>query len=181
MALDKYGRIQRHRLTQWGSDGYGHELIAYGNTSGKYMKWDAAANTFKVNGANVKGFMPVVVPLGKVVATANFCVFIAPAAGYLNQCKIVNKNAIAKNDTNYWTVALVDKGAAGAGTDKIAEKTTKATGGTAFAAYTAWDIGALSSTHKVLAAGDVVCLTLTKSNSAGDLEETACMLEFVYT
>jgi len=122
----------------------------------------------------------VVVPLGAVSSTTTFCVFVAPAAGYLNSCKLVTKNVIAANDTNYWTIALTDKGAAGAGTDTIASKTTKAEGGAAFASYTAWDIGTLSSTHKVLAAGDVVTLTLTKTESAVALAEAAVMLEFVY-
>jgi hypothetical protein len=122
----------------------------------------------------------VVVPLGAVSNTTTFSVFIAPAAGSLNACKLVTKNAIAANDTNYWTITLTDKGAAGTGTDKIAEATTKATGGKAFAAYTAWDIGTLSATHKVLAAGDVVTLTLTKTESAVAFAEAAVMLEFIY-
>ena len=121
----------------------------------------------------------VVVPLGAVSTTTNFCVFIAPVAGSLNQCLLVTKDAITASDSNYWTITLTNKGAAGTGTDKIAEKTTKATGGTAFAAYDAWNIGTLSSTYKVLAAGDVVTLTLTITGTATAFAEAAVMLEFL--
>ncbi len=121
----------------------------------------------------------VSVPLGAVAATTSFIAFVAPVAGSLNKCYLVTKDAIAANDTDYWTVSLVDKGAAGAGIDAIATKDTKATGGTAFAAYTAWDIGTLSATHKVLAAGDVVLLTLTKAGAATAFAEAVCVLEFL--
>ncbi len=121
----------------------------------------------------------VVVPLGAVSATTSFCVFIAPVAGVLNQCKLVTKNAIAANDTNYWTVTLYDKGSDGSASNKIAEKTTKATGGEGFGAYDAWGIGVLNATHKALAAGDVVVLTLTASGSATAFAEAAVMLEFL--
>ena len=125
--------------------------------------------------------LTTVLPLGAVSATASFCVFIAPAAGSLNACQLVTKDAIAANDTDYWTITLTDKGATGVGTDTIATKHTQATGGLGFAAYDAWDIGALSATHKVLAAGDVVVLTLTKAASATAFAEAAVMLEFIYS
>jgi predicted RecA/RadA family phage recombinase len=121
----------------------------------------------------------VVIPLGAVSATASFVVFVAPVAGSLSQCLLVTKDAIVANDTNYWTVALVDKGADGSESNTIATKHTKATGGTGFGAYDAWDIGTLDPTHKVLAAGDAVVLTLTKSASATAFAEAAVMLEFL--
>lgn len=130
---------------------------------------------------NKAAYATTMLPLGAIAATANFCVFIAPAAGSLNACSIVTKDAIAAHDTNFWTIALTDKGAAGAGTDVIASKTTKVTGGTAFAAYTAWSIGTLSATHKALAGGDVVTLTFTKDASATAFAEAAVMLEFIYS
>ena len=119
------------------------------------------------------------IPLGAVAATTSFCVFIAPCAGAISKCQLVTKDAIAANDTNYWTVTLYDKGSDGSASNKIAEKTTKVTGGTGFAAYDAWDIGTLDTTHRVLAAGDVVLLTLTKTLTATAFAEAMCMLEFL--
>ena len=166
-------------VTGLGVGAKGSEVVVASSTGRLYQQGTAVTAT----GAqlNKASYITPMLTLGAIAATTNFCAFIAPAAGSLNSCKIVTKDAITANDTNYWTIALVDKGAAGAGTDKIAEKTTKVTGGTAFAAYTAWDIGTLSATHKVLAAGDVVCLTFTKDASATAFAEAAVMLEFVYT
>jgi len=121
----------------------------------------------------------IIVPLGAVTATTSQVVFVAPTAGTLNAAKIVTKDAVAANDTNYWTFTLTDKGATGAGTDKIVEKTTKETGGAALVAYKALDLGTLDATHKVLAAGDVVLFTATKSEEATALAEAALMLEFL--
>ena len=121
----------------------------------------------------------IIVPLGAVAATTSQVAFVAPTAGSLNAAKIVTKNAVVANDTNYWTFVLTDKGAAGTGTDKIVEKTTKAAGGSALVAYKALDLGTLDATHKVLAAGDVVLFTATKSGDATALAEAALMLEFL--
>lgn len=121
----------------------------------------------------------ITVPLGAVNATTSFIAFIAPTAGSLNKCMLATKDAIAADDTNYWTIALTDKGADGSASNAIASKTTKVTGGTAFVAYDMWDIGALSATHKVLAAGDVVLLTLTKAASATALAEALAVLEWL--
>jgi predicted RecA/RadA family phage recombinase len=119
---------------------------------------------------------PVIVPLGTVSVTTSQVAFVAPTAGSLNAAKIVTKDAVAANDTKYWTFTLTNKGAAGAGTDKIVEMTTEATG---LAAYTALSLGTLSTTHKVLAAGDVVLFTATATGSATNLTEAALMLEFL--
>ena len=121
----------------------------------------------------------IIVPLGAVTATTSQVAFVAPTAGTLNAAKIVTKDAVAANDTNYWTFTLTDKGANGTGTDKIVEKSTKVTGGSALVAYKALDLGALNATHKVLAAGDVVLFTATKTGSATALAEAALMLEFL--
>ena len=118
----------------------------------------------------------IIVPLGTVSETTSQVAFVAPTAGSLNAAKIVTKDAVAANDTNYWTFTLTNKGAAGAGTGKIVEMTTEATG---LAAYTALSLGTLSTTHKVLAVGDVVLFTATKSADATALDEAALMLEFL--
>jgi predicted RecA/RadA family phage recombinase len=122
---------------------------------------------------------PIIVPLGTVSVTTSQVAFVAPTAGSLNAAKIVTKDAVDANDTKYWTFALTNKGAAGAGDDKIVEMTTKATGGTGLAAYTALSLGTLDGAHKVLAAGDVVLFTATKSGDATALDEAALMLEFL--
>lgn len=146
-----------------------------------------AVTTDKILNANVTvpklsataNSRPIIVPLGAVSATTSQVAFVAPTAGSLNTAKIVTKDAVVANDTDYWTFVLTDKGAAGAGTDKIVEKTTKATGGSALAAYTPLSLGTLDETHKVLAAGDVVLFTATRSGSATALAEAALMLEFL--
>jgi predicted RecA/RadA family phage recombinase len=122
---------------------------------------------------------PVIVPLGAVSATTSQVAFVAPTAGSLNAAKIVTKDAVDASDTKYWTFALTNKGAAGADTDKIVEKTTKATGGSGLAAYTPLDLGTLDEDHKVLAAGDVVLFTATATESPTPLTEAALMLEFL--
>ena len=119
---------------------------------------------------------PIIVPLGTVAATTSQVAFVAPTAGSLNAAKIVTKNAVAADDTDYWTFALTNKGAAGAGADKIVEMTTGATG---LAAYTPLSLGTLDGAHKDLAAGDVVLFTATKAADAADLAEAALMLEFL--
>lgn len=121
----------------------------------------------------------IIVPLGAVSATTSQVAFVAPTAGSLNAAKIVTKDAVVANDTDYWTFTLTDLGAAGAGTDKIVEMTTEATGGTGLEAYIALSLGTLSETHKVLAAGDVVLFTATKAASATALANAALMLEFL--
>jgi hypothetical protein len=117
--------------------------------------------------------------LGAISSTTSFVAFVAPCACVLNKCSIVTKDAISANDTDYWTIALTDKGSAGSDSNSIASKTTKVTGGTAFAAYDAWDIGTLDPTHRVLASGDVVLLTFTKSASATAFAEAMASIEYM--
>ena len=146
-----------------------------------------AVTTAKILNANVTAAKltaaansrAIIVPLGAVSATTSQVAFVAPTAGSLNAAKIVTKVAVVANDTDYWTFTLTNLGAAGAGTDKIVEMTTEATGGTGLAAYTPLSLGTLDETHKVLAAGDVVLFTATKSADATALAEAALMLEFL--
>lgn len=146
-----------------------------------------AVTTAKILNANVTAAKlsaaansrAIIVPLGAVSATTSQVAFVAPTAGSLNAAKIVTKDAVVANDTNYWTFALTNKGAAGADTDKIVEKTTKIDGGSALEAYTPLSLGTLNEAHKVLAAGDVVLFTATATGSATNLTEAALMLEFL--
>lgn len=119
--------------------------------------------------------------LGAVSATLSQAIFIAPIDCRLTDCKIVNKNAIGTSDTNYWTIALVDKGADGSASNTIVSKTTKVTGGTAVVAYDAYDLGVLDSTHRELLAGDVVVITFTKTSSPTDFAEALALLSYIPT
>lgn len=191
-----YNRHFGYKFSHFGEDTKGHDLKAFGDTTGKYFIWDASANKFIIAGTldlngtsitstgaqlNKAANCVVIVPLGTVNATTTFTVFVAPAAGTLNACKLVSTAACAASDTDYWTATLYDRGATGAGTDKIAEKTTKTTGGAAVVAKVPWDLGTMSATHKVMAGGEAVQLTLTKSSSATNLTEAAVYLEYTYT
>ena len=121
----------------------------------------------------------IIVPLGTVSVTTSQVAFVAPTAGSLNAAKIVTKEAVAADDSKYWTFTLTNLGAAGAGNGKIVEMTTKATDGTGLEAYTPLSLGTLDETDKVLAAGDVVLFTATVTGSATNLAEAALMLEFL--
>ena len=123
----------------------------------------------------------IIVPLGAVSSTTSFSAYIAPQAGVVTKAKIVTKDAITVSDTDYWTLTLTNKGAAGSGTDKIAESNTKQTGGTAFGAYTARDVGTIDAAKGALVANGVVQLTLTKSGSATAFAEASLMLEVTYS
>ena len=146
-----------------------------------------AVTTDKILNANVTvpklsataNSRPIIVPLGDVSATTSIVAFVAPTNGALNAAKIVTKDAVAADDAKYWTFTLTDLGGDGTGTDKIVEMTTKATGGTGLAAYTALSLGTLDEAHKVLAAGDVVLFTATATESPTSLTEAALMLEFL--
>jgi hypothetical protein len=118
------------------------------------------------------------ITIGAVSATTSMISFIAPAACELVGFQIATKDAIAANDTDYWTIALTDKGSDGSASNAIASKTTMSTGGTAFAAYDMWDIGALDATHRQLAEGDVVLLTFTKSASATAFAEARSIMKY---
>lgn len=135
---------------------------------------DAGITATKLGG--VANDRPVIIPIGAVSATTTVVAFVAPSAGALKSAKLVNKNAVSVSDTDYWTIELIDKGGAGAGTDSIVAKTTQETGGSALEAYVALDLGTLDATHKVLAAGDVVALVITKSGSAAALAEASLAL-----
>lgn len=189
IALEAVGAGLTATIQVRHSDAPGGAGTIANGTIGATQLADNGVITAKILNANVTApklsavanSRAIIVPLGAVTATTSQVVFVAPTAGTLNAAKIVTKGAVAANDTNYWTFTLTDLGAAGAGTDKIVEKTTKATGGSALAAYTPLSLGTLDATHKVLAAGDVVLFTATNSGSATALAEAALMMEFLPT
>lgn len=139
-----------------------------------------AANVTAPKLSGTANTRPVIIPLGAVSATTSQIAFVAPCAGVINSVKLVTKDAVTADDTNYWTFTLTDKGT-GAGAGKIVEKTTKSTGGSALAAYVALSLGTPDATHKIMAIGDVVLFTATKTASATALAEAALLIEFLPT
>lgn len=139
-----------------------------------------AANVTAPKLSGTANTRPVIIPLGAVSATTSQIAFVAPCAGVINSVKLVTKDAVTADDTNYWTFTLTDKGT-GAGVGKIVEKTTKITGGSALAAYVALSLGTPDATHKIMAIGDVVLFTATKTASATALAEAALLIEFLPT
>lgn len=139
-----------------------------------------AANVTAPKLSGTANTRPVIIPLGAVSATTSQIAFVAPCAGVINSVKLVTKNAVTADDTNYWTFTLTDKGT-GAGAGKIVEKTTKSTDGSALAAYVALSLGTPDATHKIMAIGDVVLFTATKTASATALAEAALLIEFLPT
>lgn len=84
---------------------------------------------------------------------------------------IVDTTGITANDTNYWTIAMKNKGSGGTGTDSICSVTTKTSdsGGTGnIAAFDAQSLGAI--TNGLLNKGDVASITATKASSAPDTD-----------
>ena len=49
-TLSKHGRAFERVYSHFGADTYGHDVKAFGDTTGKYFMWDASANTFYVSG-----------------------------------------------------------------------------------------------------------------------------------
>ena len=46
----KYGRKFERLYSHFGKDTFGHDVKAFGTTTGKYVMWDASADTFYVSG-----------------------------------------------------------------------------------------------------------------------------------
>ena len=46
----KYKRVFEYKFSHFGTDTYGHDVKAFGDTTGKYFFWDASADTLYVKG-----------------------------------------------------------------------------------------------------------------------------------
>lgn len=110
-----------------------------------------------------------------------------PHAGTLIGAKIVGKDALAANDTNYLTFTLTNKGQAGAGTTPMLSATdsgtTKATGGAAIAAYTTRNMP-LHATggNAAVVANDCLAFALTATGTlANTVTEGRVRLDFQVT
>lgn len=102
--------------------------------------------------------LPTIATTGTVGTT-----FIAKFAGTLAACLFVAKDALTANDTNYFTLAVTNRGSGGGSTAMLAgmaANTTQATGGSGVVAYTKRTC-ALNATpaNLAVAAGDTIELT----------------------
>jgi hypothetical protein len=109
--------------------------------------------------------------------------------GTITKVSFVAKDALAASDTNYVKWKVVNKGAAGAGTqvlvdDTAASNTTKVTGGTALAAYTPRDLTLATltiGTERDVTGGDVLEITLTVTGTlANALTESSLLVELTF-
>ena len=125
------------------------------------------------------------IPLGTISATTAFTI-IAPAdAAKVAAVVLAVKTTVAANDTNYWTVGVVNKGPAGSGTTAVLAttdaNTTKATGGSALAGYVARTLSLhATEANRNTAANDVLEVTLTKTASAANLEQATLKIELSF-
>jgi hypothetical protein len=112
------------------------------------------------------------------------------AGSKVSKVSWVDKDALAASDTNYVKWGVVNKGAAGAGTQVIADITaaansTKVTGGTALAAYTPRDLTLATltiGTERDVTGGDVLEITITAVGTlANTLTESSILVEFTFT
>ena len=123
------------------------------------------------------------VAIGTVNATTTTTrKLIAPCAGTITGLGFPVNTTVATSDVNYWTLSAVNKGAAGTGTTAVLAatdaNTTKTTGGSGFTNYVMRYL-ALHGTgaNLVVAKGDVIILTFTKTAAAADLVEVDALLE----
>ena len=104
------------------------------------------------------------------VTTTTSRAVIAPFSGRLTAVKISDTTNVTSSDTNYHTITVVNKGAAGSGsTAMISTTTTKATGTGATGDITA-NIpkdATLSTTYAntLITEGDVILVTATRASS----------------
>jgi hypothetical protein len=128
----------------------------------------------------------LLVYLGAIPVTASFSLVVPATAGTLARVSFVTATAVAASDTNYWTIGLVNKGAAGSGTTVMVDEadalnSTKVTGGAAMSANIKRSL-TLSGTpaNLVVAAEDALVLTFTKTASATTMVQCAVRLDFTF-
>lgn len=128
----------------------------------------------------------LVIPLGTISATAIFLIPTPGFACHIAKAALVVGTTVATDDTNYWTVDLMNKGPAGTGTTATLAatdaNTTKTTGGAALTANVARALSLHGTSGNLdTAADDVLKLTLTKAASGANLVNAALRLDFSFT
>jgi hypothetical protein len=80
MNMSGYGRRFGRIASSFGSDTKGHDVKAYGDTTGKYIEWDASTDTFTISGtlAYSGGFSPTdwtnVAVVGTLACSGSFAI-----------------------------------------------------------------------------------------------------------
>lgn len=120
----------------------------------------------------------VAATIGAVTANAEKGIFVAPTGGTITGVQILNSAAIAADATDYWTLQLVNKGAAGAGTDVIAAVDTNTAGDNeSLAEFVASEL-AIDTAKDAVAAGDVLAFKATKAASATSLADAVIVIAY---
>jgi len=119
-------------------------------------------------------------------ATGTVKIPLPNVAGTITAIRLNVDTTVAANDTNYWTFTAVNKGPAGTGTTDVLAlsdaNTTKLTGGSALTnfvqrALTLHGTGA----NLIVAAGDVLLLTATKTASGANLVVLQVQVDVAFT
>lgn len=156
--LGKYGRFFGLKKSYFGSDTNGHDVKAYGDTTGKYVEWDASANQLNVSGtANitaqfVKGQKFEVTYSQVAAADVAKTFFIAPAA-----CKILSayeRHVTVAGQAGTLTIEKLESGEAPGAGDVLLASAFDLTS----TANTPVTKAAVTTAAATLAAGDALCL-----------------------
>jgi predicted RecA/RadA family phage recombinase len=142
------------------------QIAASGVTADKLS---AAARTRAVTAA-----------IGAVTANAEKAVFVAPTDGTITGVQLLNSTAITADSTNYWTFQIVNKGAAGAGTDVVAAIDTnsgESGDGESLAEFVATDLTVVAG-EADFEAGDVLSFKAIKTASAAALADTVIVITY---
>lgn len=126
------------------------------------------------NSGNVRQQIPIA--LGTISGTTSACVLVAPCAGSVESCKVVNASNIAKASDS-WTVTLVNKGTTGTAAVTMATANTGTASGTAMAAYVPWKL-AVDKANNTLTEGETVIVTFTEAGTATATAETLLQIDF---
>ena len=122
----------------------------------------------------------VTAAIGAVTANAEKAVFVAPTDGTITGVQLLNRVAIAADSANYWTFQIVNKGAAGEGTDVVAAIDTKSGeggDGESLAEFVATDL-TVDEGKADFEAGDVLSFKAIKAASATALADTVIVITY---
>jgi len=102
--------------------------------------------------------------------------FVAPQKCFITAIKTVSQAALAANDTNYLTIKATNE--TQSEDLQATAPTTKATGGTAITAKTAWNVGV--DQNQDCAKDDVISVTFTPSTNsvANDITDVVIVIEY---
>ena len=157
-AETSYGRRFQLKRSYFGANTKGHDVKAFGDTTGKYVEWDASANTLTVSGdlevtaQFLKGQRFVVTYPQVAAADVAKTFFIAPAA-----CKIISayeRHVTVAGQAGTLTIEKLTSGEApGAGDVLLAEAFDLTS-----TANTPVSKAGVTTAAGTLAAGDALCL-----------------------